>query len=771
VAGVCVYGYGLLLKRADLPLAALSSAPGGERVVRVDGLDLQTPEDLEYALAFKKIGQPTRLSLRAEDGSEREITTAAVPYYSRAAYPLAYLLVGLFSAGLGTATFLLKPADRKARLFFFLSLAFGTTVAIQGESYGLQGGRWLTFLPGAIFIFGYAFVPAFFLHLSLAFSPSGRLLRPGFLYLPAAFSAALLSASFLAAFATPSVEAFRLGIRFYPWFRLYIVAFALAAVLMLVRALRRSADEKSRAQVKWLFFGLATGLAPFLFAYMIPRAFNRPPVFSEELTAFGFILVPLSFAMAIVRHRFLDVDIIINRGLVYSLLTAFTVGLYLLVVEVAGRGLIRLVPVGRGAVTAAGVFLAAAAFRPAQRRIQDLIDRAFFRQRFDYRQTVFEFNERACRFVRREDLLDHFSAAVRRVLPVESLALAFPEGSAEGGPESESLVLEEGAAVLSRPNVVREDVPADLSRPKKLADLGAELALPVSLAPESPAAWLSLGKKKSGGRFSREDVELLRTMANELAVNLERLRLLEEVAYERASREKLAELNRLKTEFISSVSHELRTPMSSIQGLAEILHSGKIKSRDQRERYLQLMVSESGRLSRFLHNILDLGRIESGTKSYRLARTDLRTLVRDVAESFGFRAENGRRLVEADGPETPVWAEVDEDAVKQAVINLVDNGLKYSTGEEAVRVGLRPLEGGAEVAVIDRGVGIAPEDLEKLFTPFFRGETASRLAPKGAGLGLRIVKHIMDAHGGSVRVESLPGKGSTFRLIFGEKRP
>jgi two-component system phosphate regulon sensor histidine kinase PhoR len=255
-------------------------------------------------------------------------------------------------------------------------------------------------------------------------------------------------------------------------------------------------------------------------------------------------------------------------------------------------------------------------------------------------------------------------------------------------------------------------------------------------------------------------------MATELTINLDRLGLQEEVIYEKASKEKLDELNRLKTEFISTVSHELRTPMSSIQGLAEILQSGKVKDKDKREQFLNLMASESGRLSRFLHNVLDFGRIEQRLKTYQFQRTDIVTLVHEVVAVFEQTLDDQGFTPELRLPQGPLYLEVDGDAVKQALINLIDNAIKYSAEKKVLGISILDRERELEIQVKDQGIGIPMEEQEKIFDKFYRVAQAEKLSPKGAGLGLKITKHIMAAHQGEVRVKSEIGTGSTFMLIF-----
>ena len=279
-------------------------------------------------------------------------------------------------------------------------------------------------------------------------------------------------------------------------------------------------------------------------------------------------------------------------------------------------------------------------------------------------------------------------------------------------------------------------------------------------------ALLVFGPKLSGHRFTKEDIGFIETLAGELALHLGRIRLQEEMIYERASREKSEELVRLKTEFISSVAHELRTPVTSLDGLSGLLRSGKVGDPAKRERLLALLAGECGRLTRFLTNVLDYGRIEGDSKVYDLRETDLVPVVREVADLVREGHGEGGATIRVEVPGAPVIVRADPDAVRQAVLNLLDNALKYSPQGAEVSVSLSGGPDEAVIAVRDSGMGIGPEDRDSIFEAFFRSPRAAAHDRSGVGLGLRIVRHIMDAHGGRVDVETEPGQGSLFRLVF-----
>jgi len=319
-------------------------------------------------------------------------------------------------------------------------------------------------------------------------------------------------------------------------------------------------------------------------------------------------------------------------------------------------------------------------------------------------------------------------------------------------------------------DIIRKDLVTeknmDFSMENMLHEKNLQMIIPLSFPSRVLSGYLSMGKKKSGERFTQDDLELILTLAESLAMNLERIRLQEEVIFEKAEKEKYDELNRLKTEFISSVSHEIRTPMSSIQGISEMLHGRKIEAEDKREELLRLMARECSRLSRFVRNILDFGKIEQHKTIYNFREADICAVVEEVMKLYRLRLESDGFAVREEYPDKPIYLMIDEDAIKQALTNVLDNAIKYSKEKREIDVLLVDKKKDIEIHIRDKGIGIPEEAQDRIFDGFFRTEEASQIEPKGVGIGLKIVKHIIEAHGGRVRVHSRGHEGSSFVLVL-----
>ena len=276
---------------------------------------------------------------------------------------------------------------------------------------------------------------------------------------------------------------------------------------------------------------------------------------------------------------------------------------------------------------------------------------------------------------------------------------------------------------------------------------GAETIGAISVVRREPSA------------FRTGEVELLGLLGRLVGSAVQNIRAYES---ERTTVEELRKLSALRADFVSMVSHELRSPMASVIGSARTLQQRwRELTAEQRESFLALIAHETSRLADLIGDVLDTSRIEAGTFSFSFADVDIAQLVRDSAAA----AEHGQDevAVKAVVREPLPTVRGDRDRLRQILVNLIDNAVKYSPEGDEVQVAAQASNGRVLIEVRDRGPGISPEHQRMIFEKFGRAQVGEKAKP-GTGLGLFIARSIAEAHGGSLEVRSAPGRGATFRL-------
>jgi signal transduction histidine kinase len=220
----------------------------------------------------------------------------------------------------------------------------------------------------------------------------------------------------------------------------------------------------------------------------------------------------------------------------------------------------------------------------------------------------------------------------------------------------------------------------------------------------------------------------------------------------------------LRSQFVASVSHELKTPLTAIRMFAETLARATVSDPQAREEYLVTIVNETERLSRLLNNVLDFSRMERGQREYHLRPTALDTVVQRSARTLQYPLSQQGLSLKVDVADDVPVVQADEDALQQAVLNLLTNAMKYSGSSSEIDLILQRSNGEAVIAVRDHGLGIPSTYRERVVEKFFRVPSPETAGIPGAGLGLTLVDHIVKGHGGRLEIESLVGSGSTFSI-------
>src|SRR5437867_4632008 len=287
-----------------------------------------------------------------------------------------------------------------------------------------------------------------------------------------------------------------------------------------------------------------------------------------------------------------------------------------------------------------------------------------------------------------------------------------------------------------------------------------------------------IGAARGAQRCTQEDLNLLVTIAGEVAVALDNARAYRQLEHLAQSLEqrvqhrtqllleanrRLQELDKLKSDFVSTVSHELRTPMTSIKGYVDNILDGLTGALTERQSYyLNRVKYNVERLTRMINDLLDLSRIEAGKVELHLSAVCMRDLVNDVVEGFQRAAQEKGLTLRSHQPDELPAIRGDRDKLHQVLTNLIQNAIKFTPKGGEIRVEANAHDGGfVLVTVSDTGCGIPPHELDRVFDRFYRVESVSA-EECGSGLGLPIAKSLVELHGGRIWAESTPGQGSRF---------
>ncbi len=227
-----------------------------------------------------------------------------------------------------------------------------------------------------------------------------------------------------------------------------------------------------------------------------------------------------------------------------------------------------------------------------------------------------------------------------------------------------------------------------------------------------------------------------------------------------------ARLAQAKSNFVANVSHELKTPLSLISLFSEILELGRVNNEEKKAEYYRIIRHESRRLNKMIDNILDFSKIEAGRKTYDLADGDVAEVIEEVLSSYRYQAVNSGFDIQTNlQPDLPPVL-IDRDAMAQAISNLLDNAIKYSGEAKRLSITAETRGGALSIEIADHGLGIPRDEQAKIFEMFYRVGNGLVHDVKGSGLGLSLVKHIVEAHRGTVSVESEVGHGSRFTILL-----
>jgi signal transduction histidine kinase len=769
----CVYH---LTQKPNLPYDDLPLLSSGA-VQSLNNIPVNNENEIEFLVSKYRIGDVVDVAFDGETG-EQVSRAALVRYYDpfaiavHAGVSLIIFLLGLF-------VYYSKREEQAAKVFYHVSTLVALTTVGVKTIYTIEP-VWFGYFLCLIFFFAYSFFSVQFIHFSVTF-PRLRIAayRPWLMLLYGIASVLwfLLSYSYLSVAASDSFEGFRLFASVSTFHYAFVFLTILFGIGIFYRSYSTAQSLTERKKLRWILFGLVVGPAPFLFFWTLPQIFGSPWI-SETAFIILLLIIPITFAISIVRHRLMDIDIVLNRSVVYGIVIGSLLVLYALLIG----GVAGVTHTSSPVVSAFAAVVIALLFEPMRKKVQLFVDRKFFRVQYNFREAQKKFFEEIKTSIGLQQLADIVVSDVVELIPVEKIGFFIvrsPSNRLEllahqhfdilerHGPRFEK---ENLRTTLQQPIAVEGGIEPGVQYEKADTQVfqrwGMALVLPLVTEQGDILGFLVLGEKKSQQRFSIEDVDLLRAVTTQVVLAIERIRLQQKLLLEHAEAERLAELNRLKSYFVSSVSHDLKTPLTSIKMFAELLKTKRIVSAKQKKEYLDIIEGETERLDRLISNVLDFAKIERGVQEYRSQELNLNNIVQNVLILMQYQFKIGKCKVRKKLSKKELVLQGDEDAIVRALINLLTNAMKYSPKKKFIRISTFMKDGLIGVSVEDQGMGIAEKDVQHIFDAFYRVKNLQAQRTGGVGLGLSVVKNIMDAHGGKVEIISEVRKGSTVTLLF-----
>jgi two-component system, OmpR family, phosphate regulon sensor histidine kinase PhoR len=792
---ICVGGLYLITLKAGLPFKTsidnssliISKNPqkirdinSGDEILSVDNHAFTKWEELELYLDGKKIGANVYLELK-RNGSNT-LASIQLTNYSTLFDLIIISLVGLTFLVMGVFVRFKAPENYSAHIFHWASVGLGMVIVMTAGYYNNQPFGYGHF-NRIIWLFAYSITPVLFIHFTASFSEKkvkGIKYILWFFYISALITAIILSYLFLDATLEKSLSSLRNYVAFFDsFFRLFVITSIIIAISICIYVYRSANEIEERKRLQWLLLGFFIGPFSFVIFWVIPIFLTGYSLIPESLLLIFLTAIPITFSIAIIKYRLMDINLIIRRSVVYSIILAAIIIIYAVISSIITLFVSDINPAFPSVLTALAVV---ALLQPVKNGVQKFVDKKFFRVEYDYREEQKRFLNDIKNIFDIHILAELIVKRVDNLIPVEKIG--FFELNNQNG--RIRIIANKGWALLQGRSLrfESENLKTDMSLPVAVdnkiepglkiesADIkvfkrwGMVLVFPVKSPTGIIHAFLVLGAKKSGARFLKDDIDLLNSVSVASALAIDRLKLQEELILEQLESKRLEELNELKSFLMQMITHELKTPLTSIKLFTEKLQNTEQLDYEKKDFWLKVIDSESDKLRRLIDNILDYARIEKGMKTYNQKPMNLCQVVNKSVESMKYQFMISKQTIEVCIASDEIIINADEDAVERAITNLLTNAIKYSSAESKTILSVRKVKGNALIEVKDHGRGISDEDLKNIFEPFKRGKAVKAKKIEGTGLGLGIVKHIMDAHKGKIEVQSEPGKGSTFSLFF-----
>jgi signal transduction histidine kinase len=693
------------------------------------------------------------------------------------------LIAGLLFFAVNMFVFLGRVDRPPARDFYWATLFFGLAVLIGDASLPL-GAPLVHAGSPILWMASLAVLPVFFIHMTLTFPRRRPFIDRARWFMPAVAATAILvilsqAATFLYYASVRDIAAWQAMGPPRVLAQVFLVGMVGAGCIVLFDSSRRLELTRERESTKWLLWGFTIGVTPYAFLRTLPRIFGLETPIGAEFDRILELSIPISFTFAVVRYRFLDIDIIIRRSIIYTVLAGIMGAVYIFLAVLVGRVVHDLIPAAAQMIPFVAAIVTVALYGPTRRAIGRWVDRTFFKIDYDHAQALRSLKERSPSVSSPLGMAGLVRTLLDESLQPKIVAVLVPAGAEHrAAGEIDPILAREAIALAepllgyagrpivapnstSLPEVENPDFPA------ALREAGLRILLP--LAVEGRAlGWVLLGERRSERRYVEQDLQLLGGIAEAAAVALERIRLVQQVAEEAIARQRLDEIDHLKSDFLARASHDLRTPITSITWSVQNLLDGVVGPLSDRQReYLDAVRTSSGQLARFVNNLVEISRLELSRGRIEIEPVDLAGALAETLACLKPVATQREIRFECNvAPQLPP-VRGNRDRLLEILANLIENALRYSPDGGAIEITIDRGDGPRRrFSMRDHGPGIAAGEEETIFERFKQGRPSPYVQRGGFGLGLYVVRQFVELMGGAVSAVNHPDGGAVFTCVL-----
>ena len=570
------------------------------------------------------------------------------------------------------------------------------------------------------------------------------------------------------------------------FFMILALSYLGGAVWLLINKFRHSRGY-IKNQLRIVIFGVVTSFAAILITNFFLVSFFK----NTSLISFAPVLTLLltgSMAYAILKHRLFDLRAAIARTLAYVAFLASLLAFYILVAIIISGAFSA--DTQRWFYVALAV-ITAVAFQPLKKSFDRITNRFFFKDAYDPQALLDSLSKVLVAEIRIEPLLTECAKIIAtnmRLINCDFLVRGKVKtyrsiGTSQAYDPDKLHKLVGELSKRQRPQVITDDLSyADNHTKDAMSDLNYAAAIKLTTK-SSTVGYLLAGNKRSGDSLSESDLNILNIMSQEFAIAIENALRFEQISQfnvtlqqkiDEATKKlrqaniKLKELDATKDEFISMASHQLRTPLTTIKGyLSMVLEGDAGPVKEKQKEMIQQSFDSASRMVYLIADLLNVSRLQSGKFVITNKPTDLNKVVEGEIAQLKEQIANRQITFNYEAPkeDLPLF-NLDDDKIRQVIMNFLDNALYYTPAGGTVTVGLAATPTEVSYTVTDTGVGVPKEVQHHLFSKFYRADNARKMRPDGTGLGLYMAKKVISAQGGSIIFRSIEGKGSTFGFSF-----